>query len=363
MSRKRGARRSRPPSLGPLQPGPGAEATEIRVSGSSPDEAVASSLADAFGGSPSEVRWIQVQGFSEATDLEVVGRGLGLGPDQLGALLFSSQPVVELPEDGGCQIGFRALQPGPGLHTVRVAIVARGNLVATFEEHKGPLLDAVRAELPRVGGRLRQRGADYLVYRLLDTIVDGNLPHIDTIADRLDEIEDQVAVRFVKNALEELHTLRRGLRTIRRRGTTARRVISDLLREGDDWIDPRTRPYLASLADQATHVEDLAVHYRDVATDISELVVGMANVRMNEVMRLLAVLSTIFMPLSFLAGIWGMNFEVMPELKWAYGYPLALGIMGSAAAALLLWFRRQGWTHRPSPLTDDGRPPAPPDFG
>lgn len=352
--RNRPRTRNRTSRVRPLDPAPGAETTVVRVAGEDGVGAAgaAASLHDAFSQSSGAVQWVQVQGFAGSDELEVIGRGFGLGPEQLSALLFAPQPTVEILDGGGCHLAFRTLVSGTEAHTGHLVILARGSVVATFEEHRSSLLDAVRAEFPREGGRLRQRGADYLVYRLLDAIVDGALPHIDTIADRLDEIEDQVAERLVRDALQELHVLRRGLRTIRRRTSVARRVVSDLLREGDDWIDNRTRPYLVSLEEQCAHVEDLSVHYRDVATDISELVVGMANVRMNEVMRVLAVVSTVFMPLSFLAGIWGMNFEQMPELRWALGYPLALTTMGTTAALLLWWFRRMGWTKAPTPEHD-----------
>ncbi len=294
------------------------------------------------------LRWVEVEGFADAAGLGALASALGIPTHDIEDLLFAARPAFT-ERDGARLLTLRGVWPGGAMDTGRVAMWWRGDVVITFAERTAPFWDGIVAELGRVGCKLAQRGAGYLVYRLLDGLVDALQPPVDLLADHLDALEDRALLPRARGTLAELHDLSRQLRSLHRCSATTRRVVADLSREGDDAFDPQTLTYLHDLTQQAAQAEELAVHYRDVAGDISNLIQGMANARLNEVMRLLAAVSTIFMPLTFIVGVYGMNFDTdqpwnMPELAWAYGYPMVMASMALLTISLLVWFSRQGWT-------------------
>lgn len=221
--------------------------------------------------------------------------------------------------------------------------------VLTFQERPGDCLDPVRRRLAATHGRIRARGSAYLVYALLDTVVDAYFPLLEAIGDRLEEIDRVIADDPHPGVVTDLHDLKRELLVVKRALWPSREMLSALTR-GDLGLIPRdVHNYLRDIYDHAVQLIDMVETYRELATSLLELYLSSVSTRMNEVMKVLTIVATIFIPLTFLAGIWGMNFERaaspwnMPELAAYYGYPFALGTMVATALGLIVYFRWKRW--------------------
>ena len=220
--------------------------------------------------------------------------------------------------------------------------------VVTFQERPGDCLEPVRRRLASPTGRIRKRGAPYLVYAILDTILDSYFPLLEAIGDELEEIEDRIISDPRPDEVARLHTLKRDLLVIKRALWPSREMLSALTREEIGLIPKDVHQYLRDTYDHAIQLIDVTETYRELATGLLDLYMSSVSTKMNEVMKVLTIISTIFIPLGFLAGIWGMNFNQnsawnMPELEFAYGYPLALGLMAVIAVGLLIVFRWKRW--------------------
>lgn len=223
--------------------------------------------------------------------------------------------------------------------------------VLTFQERPGDCLDPVRDRLRTGAGIVRERPADYLAYEIIDAVIDQYFPLVEAIGDRLEALEERVLGPLDRRVLKRLHESRRELLTIRRAVWPLREALSQATRDGQSRFSPATRVFLRDCYDHAVQVIDLVENYRDLSAGLVELYLSAVGFRTNEVMKLLAMISAIFLPLSFIAGLYGMNFDTqqpgnMPELSMPYGYEIAIGVMLTCAAAMLTYFWRQGWFKR-----------------
>jgi magnesium transporter len=224
------------------------------------------------------------------------------------------------------------------------------NFLVTFQEQPGDCFDPIRAglRLPESGTRQRLR-PDALAYRLLDASIDHYFPLLERLGDRLDQLDDPEAVVHAREAFSELHVARRELLTLRRAVWPLRDAISSLRSETTPFITDETRIYLRDCYDHAVQLIDLLESYRDIAGDVRDYYLSTISNRMNEIMKTLTVIATIFLPLTFIAGLYGMNFNTaiskwnMPELNWRFGYPYALGLMVLTTLGMLWWFKHKGW--------------------
>jgi magnesium transporter len=222
--------------------------------------------------------------------------------------------------------------------------------VATFQEEAadGDCLDAVRQRIRQCGPRMMEGGATYLAYAIVDAVVDAYFPVLEKLGDQLEAVEARVLESPEPAHLAELHTLRRELLQLRRSVWPLRDVLGTVLREEGGHLDPAIRVYWRDCHDHAIRVLDLVEIYREVVAGLLELYLSMMSHRLNEVMKVLTLVATIFIPLSFIASIWGMNFDTshplnMPELRWKYGYLFALGMMAAVGGGMLIAFRRRRW--------------------
>jgi magnesium transporter len=222
------------------------------------------------------------------------------------------------------------------------------NFVVTFQEKPGDCFGNVRQRLRAGKGLLRKSGPDYLAYALLDAVVDGYFPVLEVYGERLEHLEDQIVADMPADCLLRIHDLRRDLLTLRRAVWPLREAINTLLRDAET-IQKETRLYLNDCYDHTVQIMDLVETYREIASGLMEVYLSSMGNRLNEVMKMLTIIATIFIPLTFIAGIYGMNFDTeaspwnMPELEWAYGYPACLLFMATIAGILLAYFRRRGW--------------------
>jgi len=298
------------------------------------------------------VVWINVDGLGDAELLDSLGSLLGLHPLALEDVLNTQhRPKVESYPDNLFVVARMARIHDEVLDIEQVSLFLGERFVLSFQERPGDCLDPVRARLRKSGGRARLLGADYLAYALIDAIVDGYFPVLEHYSNRLNDTEDEVVASPENHAIERIHDLKREFQVLRHGIWPLREALREL---ADDmpFITADTRLFLRDCHDHVIQIVDILETYRERAAGLTDLYLSSLSNKMNEVMKVLTIIATIFIPLSFIAGIYGMNFDPgaspfnMPELQWYLGYPFALGIMGLVAAGLLYYFRGKGWIGR-----------------
>lgn len=221
--------------------------------------------------------------------------------------------------------------------------------VVTFQERPGDCLDPVRKRLANSQGQMRRRGPAYLVYAIIDTILDAYFPLLEDIGDQLEILEDAISSDPQPENITRLHDLKRMLLVIKRALWPSREMLSVLTRQDLDLVPAEVNQYLRDTYDHSVQLIEIVETYRELASGLLDLYLSSVSTRMNEVMKILTIVATIFIPLTFLAGVWGMNFDPdtspwnMPELRWYLGYPFALGLMLFVGVSLLFYFRWRRW--------------------
>jgi magnesium transporter len=296
------------------------------------------------------VTWINVDGLNDVPLLEALGRCFNIHPLTLEDILNCGQrPKLE---DYGSYhfIVMKSLRTGQDdvLETEQISFILSERFVLTLQEIPGDSFEAVRERIRKGKGQIRRMGPDYLAYALIDALVDEFFPVLERYGERLEALEDTVITDATPPTLNEIHQIKRELLTVRRAAWPEREVINALQREGHDMVRAETRIFLRDCYDHVVQVIDMIETYRDLAAGLLEVYLSSVSNRMNEIMKVLTIISTIFIPLSFIAGVYGMNFDTrkslnMPELGWAWGYPAVLGVMLAVAVGLLFFFRRKGW--------------------
>ena len=247
------------------------------------------------------------------------------------------------------------LPPGEGEHHggdgeagEQISMFLGKDYVITFQEREGDCFEPVRQRIG-AGRRLVSSGPDYLAYALLDACVDAYFPMLEQLGERVELMEDKVFSNPDPRQVNQIHEMKRELLHVRRAAWPMRELLNSLIRDEHHAISKDTRVYLRDVYDHTIQLMDILETYREIASGLLESYLSSQSARMNEVMAFLTVIATIFMPLSFLAGLWGMNFDIsaspwnMPELKWYFGYPMALGVMAATATGMLIYFRYRRW--------------------
>lgn len=295
------------------------------------------------------VTWIIVQGLGDARILTEIGEAFDLHGLALEDVVNQGQrPKAEPYED---HIFVVARVPSAENHagSEQVSFFLGNNYVISFQDRPDPLFDPVLARLQVATGRLRKSGADYLLYALLDALIDGYFPVLDQIGEEMEGMEAEVISDPDTEVMLQLQAAKAKLREMRRIVRPLRDCLNVLYRDDSEFVQEGTKLFLRDALDHALQATDFVDSLREMTTDLMSVYLSSASNRMNEVMKALTLVASIFIPLSFIVGLYGMNFnpEVsplnMPELNWAYGYPFALGLMAVVAGGLVLYFRRKGW--------------------
>jgi magnesium transporter len=292
--------------------------------------------------------WIDVTGLRDIERIRLLGELLGLHPlamedvvnvhqraklDSFEKYLFLVARMIDGEDTGDSeQISFFLL---PGV-------------LISFQERPGDCWEPVRNRLRQRRGKFCSLGPDYLLYALLDAIIDSYFPVIDRLSEHVDKIEDEITTNPHPDLMRRVHEMRGQLLNLRRAIRPHREMISELSHDGSSLISAETHVFVRDCYDHVIQVIDTVDTYRELTSDLRDYYLSTVNNSMNEVMKLLTIISTIFIPLSFVAGVYGMNFNTdspwnMPELKWRYGYPFALGLMLIIGLFLLWMFRRRRW--------------------
>lgn len=291
-----------------------------------------------------QTTWINVSGVHDPDPIRQIGGVFGLHPlTQEDIANTKQRPKLEV-FDGHLYIVTKMLRVGDdGLYGEQVSLVVGRDFLLSFQEDSEDLFEPVRNRLRNGLGRVRGRGPDYLAYSLLDVIVDHYFVVFEHLDTRADDLEEEILAEPTQNVQGTLHDLRQDLVSARRMIWPIREVLSRLSRlESDLWAES-TEPFVRDAYDHAIQVLDLIDSLREVVGGLRDLYMTSLSQRMNEIMKVLTIIGTIFIPLTFVAGIYGMNFEYMPELGIWWAYPLSLALMAVIAIVLLLYFRRREW--------------------
>jgi magnesium transporter len=231
-------------------------------------------------------------------------------------------------------------------HSIRpeqFSLILRENCIITFQEVHGDVFAGVRERLRKSKGRIRKAGADYLAYALMDAVVDHYFIVLEKFGDRIELHEEELVTRPTPRTLQNLHDMKREMLVFRKQIWPLRELIGGLAKGESSLIRESTVVYLRDVYDHTIQVIDTVESFRDILSGMLDIYLSSISNRMNEVMKVLTIIATTFIPLTFIAGIYGMNFEYMPELKWPWGYFGVLGTMGAIAVVMVIYFRKKGW--------------------
>lgn len=305
---------------------------------------------ESVGGSPHRF-WVDIQGLGDESLLRRVAEIFSLHPLTLEDLAnVPARPRTEVHDSYQQFVTrmVRASDDGVDLIVEQVCVIWGQNYVLTIQEKSGDILDPIRNRLRSGQGRpIRCNGTDYLAYAVIDCIIDGFFPVLDQYSDWIGSLEDSCISDPEPSTLEEINQLRRELMTLRRAIWPQCDAISRLTQEESPFVGESVRVYLRDTHSHAVQVSDVVDSFRELASGLLSTYLSTTGNRTNEIMKVLTIMASIFIPLTFMAGIYGMNFESMPELHFAWAYPVLWGVMISTAAGMLLYFRRIGWIGRP----------------
>ncbi|MGQ0793670.1 MAG: magnesium/cobalt transporter CorA [Deltaproteobacteria bacterium] len=292
------------------------------------------------------VSWINIDGLHDVEVIEKIGGHFNLHPLLLEDVLNTEQrPKIE--DYGHCLfIVLKMLEYNDKKERIeaeQMSLVLMPSVVITFQENYGDVFNPLRGRIKNFKGRVRAAGADYLAYALMDAIVDNYFVILERIGDKIEEIEGELLSNPTERTLAKLQKMRKEMLLLRKFVWPLREIVSALQREEFSLIDKASAAYIRDLYDHTIQVIDTIEALRDVLSGMVDIYLSSTGNRMNEVMKVLTIISTIFIPLTFVAGVYGMNFRYMPELSERWGYPAVLGIMLAAGCAMLLYFRRKKW--------------------
>jgi magnesium transporter len=303
-------------------------------------------LQDLFKPGDGETLWIMVQGLHEVRVVEAIGSYFQLHPLILEDILNTTQrPKIEdlgdylfvvlrmlHQEDDSADIG-----------SEQVSMVIGPNLVLTFLESHRAHFQGVTERIRSGKGRIRRGGSDYLAYCIIDAVVDKYFVVLERLAERIELLEEQVATHPTPDTVQGIHKLKTGMVHLRRSIWPLREVLSRLVSGQSSLIRQVTLPYLRDVYDHAIHVIDAMETYRDIVSGMLDIYLSSVSNKLNEIMKVLTIIATLFIPLTFVTSWYGMNFKTMPELDWRWGYPMVVAIAVSISITMLITFRRRGW--------------------
>jgi magnesium transporter len=353
---RRFRRQTRPGDApGTLVPPPDSPKPELTVFAYSADQLVEKTIAGVDELAPLRQRfpviWLNVDGFGDTAVLQRIADLFGLHPLAMEDVVHIDQRAKVDDYDGTLFTVVRMVSfPGDELETEQLSLFLGKDFVITFQERPGgDSLSPVRERLRRSSGKIRRAGPDYLLYALVDAVIDGYFPVVERFGDKLDDLDSAVDDPKNRRTMTAIHAVRSGLLQLRRAAWPHREALQNLQRDTHALISDDTRVYLRDCYDHVIQIMDVLETYREMGSDMRDLYLTAVGNRTNEIMRVLTIMSTIFIPLSFIASVYGMNFNTersrfnMPELNWIYGYPFALTVMAATALGLVGYFLRKGW--------------------
>ena len=291
------------------------------------------------------VRWINVSGINHINLIETLGNQFQIHPLVLEDIVNPNQRAKLEEFDNYFFIVLRILnwnKEEKQIISEQLSIILTQNCVISFRELDNNIFDPILERITKSKGRIRKLGSDYLLYSLIDIIVDNYFVIIEKIGKKIDEIEEELVENPMIETLQAIHLLKRELILLRKAIWPTRTVINSLQQE-EEYIQRNTQIYLRDVYDHIIQIIDTFENYRDIISGMLDIYLSSISNRMNEIMKVLTIISTIFIPISFLAGFYGMNFLYMPELKIPTAYPILIIVMATIAGVMLLFFKRKRW--------------------
>jgi magnesium transporter len=289
---------------------------------------------------------VNIDGLHEVDIIEKIGGNFGLHPLVLEDILNTQQrPKLDDLEEY-LFIVTKMLAYDVEQHQVKAeqfSLVLYKNCIITFQERVGDVLDPIRERLRRGKGRIRKMGADYLAYALIDAIVDNYFIVLEKIAEKVESLEEEIVTEPTPGTAHTIHHLKRELIFLRKSVWPLRELIGGLERGESALIMKKTTIFLRDVYDHTIQVIDTVETLRDMVSGMLDVYLSSISNRMNEVMKVLTIIATIFIPITFIAGIYGMNFEFMPELKWRWSYPVVWAVIIAVGISMLFYFRKKKW--------------------
>lgn len=289
------------------------------------------------------VRWVNVDGPYSEELLNELGRVFHIHPLVIHNLRNQFQRAKVEEYDGFLSIVTKMIYfSGETLIIEHTNILLGHNYVLTFGDTKGDVFESIRRRI-QVDGRVRSMGADHLAYLLLDAIVDGYFDVLETIGDQIDDLEDSIMERTSKQHLLQIRSIKKHLLLVNRHIWPLRNVASLMDKESSQLIAPECEPYLRDVYNHIIQAIDSTETYRDLLSGLADLHYSNISFRMNEIMKVLTIISTIFIPLTFIVGVYGMNFKYMPELNQPWGYPMVWVLMVGIVIGMIIYFKKKKW--------------------
>ncbi len=316
------------------------------------EKRVAGSVSEAVSAiKPGKTVWINIDGLHEVGVIEEIGKKLDIHLLVLEDVVNTAQRPKFEDFDKYMFFVMKMLnfdQESGTTKSEQISIILGKSSVITFQERPGDIFDALRNRIEKGKGRIRKSGADYLAYALMDAVVDGYFSVLESFGDKIEGKETGLVENPKSEELQEIHSLKREMLFLRKSVWPLREVISGLERSESRLISSKTRLYIRDLYDHTVQVIDTVETFRDMASGLLDLYLSSLSNKMNQVMKVLTIIATIFMPLSFFAGLYGMNFNTdfplnMPELNWEYGYPALLLFLTVISLLMVFYFRKKNW--------------------
>ena len=282
----------------------------------------------------------------ETDFLKQVGEKFNIHPLVLEDILNTeTRPKLEITDDY-IFIVMKLLSYNPGermLESEQASFILGKNFVFSFLEKSESVFNPLKERISNQSGRLRKSGCDFLFYALMDIIVDNYYLVLEKTDEEIDSLDDELVNNSDEIEIKEIHGLKRQLISLRRNTWPLRELFTQLIREESELIKETTEPFLRDLLDHTIHVTESVDSFRETANTLMETYLSLASNKMNEVMKVLTVIATIFIPLTFIVGIYGMNFHYMPELEWPWAYFAVWGVMVAVVVVMIIYFRKKKW--------------------
>lgn len=293
---------------------------------------------------PDQVNWVNLDGLNNQDTIEKLQSHFCLHTLLIEDVLADQRPKAEEYE-GYLFFTLKMLYRIEGMQIdyEQVSFVLGNNYLVSFQEKEGDLFDGFRDRIRLDLGKVRKKQADYLLYRLIDIIVDNYYNVLDRVGDLIEEIEENVYENPSNKTFHEIQLLKKELIYLRKALYPLREALSKIVKGESDFILEENLRYYSDVYDHVSHLIDSLDTYKDLTSSLLDIHINAMNTKMNEVMKVLTVISTIFMPLTFIVGVYGMNFDYMPELRWPLGYFGVWGVMFLIVIAMLIFFRRKKW--------------------
>lgn len=291
-----------------------------------------------------QVNWINVDGLTDSNTIEKLQAHFALHALLVEDILMDQRPKSEEYDD----YLFFTLKMlfsinGSKIEYEQISFVLSTNYLLSFQEIAGDLFDPFRERIRLDLGKVRKKKADYLLYRLIDIIVDNYYVILDNIGEQIEDLEEHIHTSSSDRAFHKIQAIKKELIYLRKAVYPLREALSKVVKGETSFVEEENLRYYSDVYDHTIHLIDSLDTYKDLISSLMDIHINTMNRKMNEVMRLLTVITTIFIPLTFIAGIYGMNFEHMPELSWRYGYPATLITMGLVLGGMIYYFKKRKW--------------------